>query len=186
MVLLFSMNYFNFLSLTNNPAMNICEKVFEWTWVFLCLGWILTMELLSLVMNWSLTFYKTAEVFSKVVAPFYFQVNNAWKFYFLFHILTSICCYGGLYYRHPSKCEVVSHCGFNLHYPSGWAFQVALWQRIHVPMQETRVWSLGGEEPLEKKMAIHSSILAWEIPWTEETGGIQTMRSQKNQIQLRN
>ena len=85
-----------------------------------------------------------------------------------------------------SKCEVVSHCGFNLHYPSGWASQVALWQRIHMPMRETRVWSLGGEEPLEKKTAIHSSILAWEIPWTEETGGIQTMGSPKNQIQLRN
>ena len=51
MILLFSMNYFNFLALTNNPAMNICEKVFEGTWVFLGLGWILTMELLSLVMN---------------------------------------------------------------------------------------------------------------------------------------
>ena len=35
-------------------------------------------------------------------------------------------------------------------------------------MQETRVWPLGGEDLLEKEMAIHSSILAWEIPWTEE------------------
>ena len=37
-------------------------------------------------------------------------------------------------------------------------------------MQETRVQSLGGEDPLEKEMAIHSSILAWRIPWNEETG----------------
>ena len=37
-------------------------------------------------------------------------------------------------------------------------------------MQETRVQSLGQEDPLEKGMAIHSSILAWEIPWTEEPG----------------
>ena len=37
-------------------------------------------------------------------------------------------------------------------------------------MQETRVQSLGWEEPLEKGMATHSSILAWEIPWTEEPG----------------
>ena len=36
--------------------------------------------------------------------------------------------------------------------------------------QEIRVWSLGGEDPLEKEMEIHSSILAWEIPWTEEAG----------------
>ena len=39
-------------------------------------------------------------------------------------------------------------------------------------MQETWVQSLGREDPLEKKMATHSSILAWEIPWTEESGGL--------------
>ena len=36
--------------------------------------------------------------------------------------------------------------------------------------QETRAWSLGWEDPLEKGMAIHTSILAWKIPWTEEPG----------------
>ena len=41
------------------------------------------------------------------------------------------------------------------------------------------VWPLGQEEPLEKEMAIHSSILAWEIPWTEEPGGLQSMGSQR-------
>ena len=39
--------------------------------------------------------------------------------------------------------------------------------------QEMQVRSLGGEDPLEEEMAIHSSILAWEIPWTEEPGGLQ-------------
>jgi len=39
-------------------------------------------------------------------------------------------------------------------------------------MQETWVWFLGGEDPLEKEMAVHSSILAWRIPWTEEPGGL--------------
>ena len=39
-------------------------------------------------------------------------------------------------------------------------------------MRETRVQSLGQEDPLEKGMAIHSSILAWRIPWTEEPGGL--------------
>ena len=47
-------------------------------------------------------------------------------------------------------------------------------------MQETWVQSLGWEDPLEKKMATHSSILAWEIPWTEETGGLQPMESQES------
>ena len=46
-------------------------------------------------------------------------------------------------------------------------------------MQETQVRSLGQEDTLEKEMATHSSILAWEIPWTEEPGRIQSMRSQR-------
>ena len=46
-------------------------------------------------------------------------------------------------------------------------------------MQETQVRSLGQEDPLEKEMATHSSILAWKIPWTEEPGGLQSMGSQR-------
>ena len=46
-------------------------------------------------------------------------------------------------------------------------------------MQETQVPSLGWEDPLEKGIATHSSILAWRIPWTEESGGLQSMESQK-------
>ena len=46
-------------------------------------------------------------------------------------------------------------------------------------MQETRVQSLGREAPLEEEMATHPSILAWEIPWTEEPAGLQSMGSQK-------
>ena len=52
--------------------------------------------------------------------------------------------------------------------------------------QETQVQSLGGEDPLEKEMATYSSILAWEIPWTEELDGLQSVGSQKSQIQLSN
>ena len=44
-------------------------------------------------------------------------------------------------------------------------------------MRVTWVRSLGWEDPLEKKMATHSSALAWKIPWTEEPGGLQSMRS---------
>ena len=40
---------------------------------------------------------------------------------------------------------------------------------------ETQVQSLGGEDPLEEEMAIHSSVLAWRIPWAEEPGGLQSM-----------
>ena len=46
-------------------------------------------------------------------------------------------------------------------------------------MRETWVRSLGWEDPLEKEMATHSSILAWKIPWTEEPGRLQSMGSQR-------
>ena len=46
-------------------------------------------------------------------------------------------------------------------------------------VQETRVQSLGLEDPLEKEMATHSSILAWKIPWTEEPGRLLTIGSQR-------
>ena len=52
-------------------------------------------------------------------------------------------------------------------------------------LQETWVQSLGREDPPEKKMASHSSVLAWEIPWTEEPGRLQSMGSQKSQTRLR-
>ena len=48
-----------------------------------------------------------------------------------------------------------------------------------LPIQELWVRSLGQEDPLGKKMATHSNILAWEIPWTEEPDGLQSMGSQK-------
>ena len=46
-------------------------------------------------------------------------------------------------------------------------------------MQETQVRSLGWEDPLDKEMATHSSILAWKITWTEEPGGLQSMGLQR-------
>ena len=52
-------------------------------------------------------------------------------------------------------------------------------------MQETQLPSLGQEDPLEKEMATHSSILVWRIPWTEEPSGLQSMELQESQSQLR-
>ena len=51
-------------------------------------------------------------------------------------------------------------------------------------VQGTKVQSLGREDPLEKEMAIHASILAWRIPWTEEPGGLQSTRSQRVRYNL--
>ena len=53
-------------------------------------------------------------------------------------------------------------------------------------MQETWVQSLGQEDPLEREMATRSSVLAWEIPWTEESGGLQSMGVAKSWTQLSN
>ena len=47
-----------------------------------------------------------------------------------------------------------------------------------------RIQTLGREDTLEEEMAIHSSILAWEIPWTNEPGGLRSMKSQKSQTRL--
>ena len=53
-------------------------------------------------------------------------------------------------------------------------------QMVNLPaMPKTQVRSLGWEDPLEKGMALHSSILAWRIPWTEVPGGLQSMESQR-------
>ena len=60
-----------------------------------------------------------------------------------------------------------------------WASLVAQRLKCLPAMRETWVQSLGQEDPLEKKMATHSSILAWRIPWMEEPGGLQSMESQR-------
>ena len=59
------------------------------------------------------------------------------------------------------------------------AYLVAQTVKDLLAMWETWFQSLGREDPLEKEMAIHSSILAWEIPWTEKPGGLQSMGSQR-------
>ena len=62
---------------------------------------------------------------------------------------------------------------------SAWDSLVAQTMKNLPAMQETWVQSLGQEDPLEKEMATHSSILAWRIPWTEEPGGLQFMVSKR-------
>ena len=60
-----------------------------------------------------------------------------------------------------------------------WASLVAQMQKNPSAMQETRVQSLGREDPLEEGMATYSSILVCRIPWTEEIGGLQSMELQR-------
>ena len=69
-----------------------------------------------------------------------------------------------------------------------WAFLQLLFASLVVKSmpakQETQVRTLGQEDPLEKEMMTHSSILAWEIPWTEEPGGLQSVGSQRGRHNL--
>ena len=60
-----------------------------------------------------------------------------------------------------------------------WASLVAQMMKNVPAIQETRIWSLGQEDPLEKRMATFSRSLAWRIPWTEEPGGLQSLGSQR-------
>ena len=71
--------------------------------------------------------------------------------------------------------------GFKVHYDNHISLASLVAQIVKSPpaRQETRVWLLGQEDPLEKEMATHYSILAWEIPWMEEPGGLQSMGWQK-------
>ena len=57
-------------------------------------------------------------------------------------------------------------------------------ERICLPMQESQAPFLGQDDPLQKEMATHSSILAWEIPWAKERGGLQSVGSQKSRAWL--
>ena len=54
----------------------------------------------------------------------------------------------------------------------------------HLPVREPWAQSWGREDPLEKEMATHANILAWEIPWTEESGGLQSMGLQRVRYHL--
>ena len=105
--------------------------------------------------------------------------------------------YSGSYLSSGFSCNLPFHFNKDLLWVyHGWGSGFALTWLLHVyhplgdslvaqmvkdlpAMQETLVWSLGWEDPLEKKMATHSSILAWIIPWTEEPGGLQSMRSKR-------
>ena len=68
---------------------------------------------------------------------------------------------------------------FNFSTSFGKDSQVAQWVKNPPAMQETQIQSLGWEDPLEEGMATHSSNLAWRILWTEEPGGLHSIRVQR-------
>ena len=86
---------------------------------------------------------------------------------------------------HPSGHEVIYDCGFVCNFlvtnDIEWSSPPWLSGKESPALQEMWVRSLGWEDPLEKEMATHSNILAWEISWTEKPGGLQSMGLQKSQ-----
>ena len=76
--------------------------------------------------------------------------------------------------RFPSKFSSASFC--LIHFKASLVAQMV---KCLSTTRETRVQSLGWEDPLEKEMATHSSTIAWKIPWTEEPGRLQSMGSQR-------
>ena len=70
---------------------------------------------------------------------------------------------------------------FLIHCILFWGFSGGSVAKYLPAMQEMWVQSLGQKDPLEQQLATHSSILAWEVPWTEEPGRLQSMGSQKRQ-----
>ena len=110
------------------------------------------------------------------------------------HLPYTLCFLGGLsrvWQGHGIKaiarCHLLERCGSGRSSGEGrsyllqysWASLVAQMGRNPPAMQETRVQSLGQEDPLEEGTATHSNILAWRIPRTEEPGGLQSMGSQR-------
>ena len=118
-------------------------------------------------------------------------VLSLWIFLFWTFPINGIVWYVAIYAWLPSLSTMLSrfihvsifHSSLWLHNtPFKWGLPRWLSsKRIYLPAQmlEMQIRSLGGEDPLEKEMATHSSILAWEIPWAEEPGGPQSMGLQR-------
>ena len=87
-------------------------------------------------------------------------------------------CHSG-YSKSVVQGDLIRLITLLVHKGHSWAFLVAPRVKNPPAMQETWVWSLGWEDPLEKGMATHSSILAWRIPWIQEPDGLQSMESQR-------
>ena len=116
--------------------------------------------------------------------PLYHASNPDWWFishmiFYMFQCHSLISSHPRLLPQSPKDCSLLLSCIRGLPYIYIWDFPIAQMVKNLLAMQETWVQSLGQEDPLEEKMAIHSSILAWRIPWTEEPGGLQSMGSQK-------
>ena len=137
------------------------------TWIFPSIRissneWVLPMRWPK---NWSFSFsISPSNEYSRLIS---FRMN--W-----FDLLAVQGTLKSLLQYHSSKASILRHSAFFIV-----TSLVAQRLRCPPPMQETRVQFLSREDPLEKEMVTHSSILAWRIPWTEKPGRLQSMGSQR-------
>ena len=104
----------------------------------------------------------------------------AYAFFWRPQIFLSFVISFGYYLFSPIMCSwLMRYLGTCTSLLITWASQVSWMVKCLPAMQETWVLSLDQDDPLEKEMAIHSSTLAWKIPWTEEPGRLQSMGSQR-------
>ena len=122
------------------------------------------------------------ETHSFLLFPCFTSSRKSSLTYSTFHLMSLTFTQLVLYHFHLFKRFSFQHifkmkffCIFSL----SWASQVAQMVKCLPAMRETRVQSLGWEDPLEKEMATHSSTPAWKIPWMEEPGRLQSTGSQR-------
>jgi len=110
----------------------------------------------------------------RVSSVFFFCWNSLIITPHFFYVYLSIyfCCFKSIYFELENNCFTIL-CWFLPYISMG--FPVAQMVKNLLAMQETWVWSLGQEDPLEKGIATHSSILAWRVLWTQERGRLQSM-----------
>ena len=134
-----------------------------------------------------------ASLMSSALTDMFFTTGATWQAPFLVINLMGLISYRGFPGSSAGKESTFnagnpglipgsgSSPGERIGYPLQYSWASLVPQTVkNLPvLQETRVWSLGWEDPLEKGKATHSRILTWTIPWTVEPGGLQSMRSQK-------
>lgn len=118
-----TMRLFLSSAVRNNAALNTYAQVLHRHVFSILLCTYLVTEMLYQTATPCWTVWGTAELFSKLAAPFYIPIGNAWEFQLL-HIIPNTCHHHLFYYSHPIGCQMASHWAFNLHFPkyhSCWA-----------------------------------------------------------------